>query len=310
MVRRNIQYELISVERCSKGNFVIIVCKIGTQTYLLANIYGPNDDDPDFFRTLIDAINTFETDHTIIGGDFNFIIDPTLDSLNYAREYNTNAKSVFLNFTNDRELVDIWRVKNPNKLEYTWSRINPLKCGRLDMFFISSHLISSVQDININPGYRTDHCIITMKLQVTEVERGPGLWKINDSILKDHEYIELINTTIKNTAYEYAIPIYNEEYVSNFDNYSTLEFTINDSLFYETLLMLIRGETVKYCKRKARNKRVKEEELQKHVETAYNVFNSNKNETNAQHLQKVQGELEHHRQPYIEGLISRAFEKL
>ena len=174
------------------------------------------------------------------------------------------------------------------------------------MFFISPHLISSVQDININPGYRTDHCIVTMKLHVTEVERGPGLWKIKDSILKDHEYIELINTTIKNTAYEYAIPIYNEEYISNFDNYSTLEFTINDSLFYETFLMLIRGETVKYCKIKARNKRVKEKELQKHVETAYNVFNSNKNETNAQYLQKVQGELEHHRQPYIEGLIVRS----
>ena len=94
--------------------------------------------------------------------------------------------------------------------------------------------------------------------------------------------------------------------MSNFENYFWLEFTINDSLFYETLLMLIRGETVKYCKRKARNKRIKEEELQKYVETAFNLFNSNKNETNANNLKRAQEELENLRKPYIEGLIVRS----
>ena len=306
MVRRNVQYELIDVKRCDNGQFVIMVCKIGTRVYLLANVYGPNDDDPTFYRNFVGTISSFDTDYAIIGGDFNFVINPTLDSMNYARQYNINAKNAFINFANEKELIDIWRVKNPTKLEYTWSRINPLKCGRLDMFFITSHLISSVHDVNIKPGYRTDHCMVTMTLHVTELERGPGLWKINDSVLKDPEYTELINTTIRNTVYEYAIPIYNEEYVSNFENYFWLEFTINDSLFYETLLMLIRGETVKYCKRKARNKRIKEEELQKYVETAFNLFNSNKNETNANNLKKAQEELENLRKPYIDGLIVRS----
>ena len=173
MVRRNVQYELIDVKRCDNGQFVIMVCKIGTRVYLLANVYGPNDDDPTFYRNFVGTIRSFDTDYAIIGGDFNFVINPTLDSMNYARQYNINAKNVFINFANEKELIDIWRVKNPTKLEYTWSRINPLKCGRLDMFFITSHLISSVHDVNIKPGYRTDHCMVTMTLHVTELERGP-----------------------------------------------------------------------------------------------------------------------------------------
>ena len=199
MFKHTLKYEIIQTEHADCGNFLIIVCKIGTQTYLLAYVYGPNNDNPDFYRTLQNHLELFQTDHTIIGGDFNFVIDQNVDSYNYAREYNSNAKHVFMSFINDNTLHDIWRLKNPNKLEYTWSRNNPLKCGRLDMFFVNSQITSSVQDVQIKPGYRTDHCLIEMRIYLTEIERGPGTWKFNESVLQDAEYVDIIKKTIGDT---------------------------------------------------------------------------------------------------------------
>ena len=105
MVRRNVQYELIDVKRCDNGQFVIMVCKIGTRAYLLANFYGPNDDDSTFYRNFVGTISSFDTDYASIGGDFNFVINPTLDSMNYARQYNINANNAFINFASEKELI-------------------------------------------------------------------------------------------------------------------------------------------------------------------------------------------------------------
>ena len=98
MIRNSLPHEIIKVERTDAGNYIIVVCKLGTQTYLFANIYGPNDDDPNFYSKFTDLLDSFQTDHVIIGGDFNFVIEPNVDSFNYAREYNTNGKRNFLNF--------------------------------------------------------------------------------------------------------------------------------------------------------------------------------------------------------------------
>ena len=306
MLKHTLQHELIDVKHTDCGNLIIVVCKLGTQSYLFANVYGPNEDNPDFYHKLKNYIESYNTDHTIIGGDFNFVINPNVDSLNYAREYNTNAKRVFISFVNDNALVDIWRLKNPEKLEYTWSRNNPLKCGRLDMLFVNTQLTSSVQNVTIMPGYRTDHCLVVMQIQLTEVERGPGIWKFNESVLQDSEYINIIKTAITNIVFQYAVPVYNEEYVTDYNNYEFIQFTVEDGLFYETLIMLIRGQTVQYCKRKARKRRLKDAELTNKVQIAYNTFNKDKCDTNLKLLCKAKKEVEEYRQPHIEGLIIRS----
>ena len=306
LIKDSIQHELIKVDYSDSGNFIIIVCKIGTQTYTFANIYGPNDDEPSFYENFARRLESFQTDYTIIGGDFNFVILPEIDSFNYAREYNTNAKQVFLNFAQVNDLVDIWRVKNPNKRQYTWSRTNPLKSGRLDMFFINAHLAALTTEVDIEPGYRTDHNFATVKLSFKDMDKGPGIWKMNDSVLQDSEYADIVNETIKQAVIQYAIPLYQYDYIKNVECYKDIQFTIKDSLFYETLLMLIRGETVRYCKNKARSRRRIEELLAGQVDLAQNELDQRRCTENIQKLNKAKEELEKHRAPYIDGLIVRS----
>ena len=78
-------------------------------------------------------------------------------------------------------------------------------------------------------------------------ERGRGYWKFNNTLLKDKDYVSLIKIqlTMKRT------------YVSNENNLThgnisnkEIQFNINDQLFLETLLMMIRGNTIKYSSEK------------------------------------------------------------
>ena len=52
-------------------------------------------------------------------------------------------------------------------------------------------------DTSINPGYRTDHCSILLKLKFINNERGRGYWKFNNSLLKNKDCVKLVKNTIR-----------------------------------------------------------------------------------------------------------------
>ena len=95
---------------------------------------------------------------------------------------------------------------------------------------------------NIISGYRTDHSAITLKLKLHENERGRGYWKFNNSLLKDKKFVEETKQVIDEVKRTYAANIEPGENIQNQD----IIFNINDQLFLETLLMMIRGNTIKY----------------------------------------------------------------
>ena len=183
------------------------------------------------------------------------MLDPDLDYNNYLHVNNPRARKIILDFIEKENFVDAWRVINGNCRKYTWHRLIPtIKQARLDYFLVSENISQYVVDAEIIPGYRTDHSGITLKLKLLESERGKGYWKFNNTLLKDNEYVTLIKNTIEDVKKTYVnngndVNIANDE----------IQFNINDQLFLETLLMMIRGNTIKYSSEKKKRKRVKEE---------------------------------------------------
>lgn len=57
------------------GRFILCDVKTNWKSIILANIYGPKEDDPDFFKNLHDHLQDFEGDWIIIGGDLNLVLD-------------------------------------------------------------------------------------------------------------------------------------------------------------------------------------------------------------------------------------------
>ena len=186
-------------------------------------------------------------------GDWNLVINPDLDTNNYLHINNPRARNEILeNIIEEDGFLDIYRILHEEKREYTWSRKNPVrKQARLDFFLISFECFLYADATSITPGYRTDHGGITLDLVFNySNERGRGYWKFNNSLLKDQNYIKIVEDTISEVKQTYKL---NND---NLDSEQT-ELSINDQLFLETLLLMIRGNTIKFVhlKRNNNNKR-------------------------------------------------------
>ena len=103
----------------------------------------------------------------------------------------------------DFELADIWRVLNPEATRFTWRRENPEIQCRLDFFLISLSLCPEITEADIVPGYRTDHSMITFRINTARNPRGPVYWKLNTHLLTETQYVELIRKTIADVCKEY-----------------------------------------------------------------------------------------------------------
>ena len=80
----------------------------------------------------------------------------------------------------------------------------PLKQARLDFFLISVPLFSSLDDSKISPGYRSDHSIISIIVDINKSTTGHSYWKFNNSLLKDPIYVHKIKETVKQTKLRYS----------------------------------------------------------------------------------------------------------
>ena len=178
------------VSRDTAGRFISVNFSHtdATSSFHLLNIYGPNQKHAgeEFFSSLHAQIDP--SIPTIFCGDFNVVPDPILDrvgcNINSPWAY---SWPVSLSSLMERcDLVDSWRLKHPQDRSYTWRRANGAQASRLDMFWLSSSLHEHVSEVSIYPFFRSDHSYVFLRLTLPSLpERGPGVWKLNTSLLQD-----------------------------------------------------------------------------------------------------------------------------
>lgn len=211
----------------SNGRYVILDIDIDGVRMTVGSIYGPNEDNPEFFIDVIHQIESIPNDNRIIGGDFNLILDLNLDKKGGQKSTHKKSCTLVKNWMEETELVDIWRLQHPDSHMYTWNRKrpSPIFC-RLDFFLVSYGITENIISSNISPGYRSDHSLVSINFIPIICERGRGFWKLNCSHLKDLEYIKLIKKTIESTV------ITNEN--------------TNANLLWDVVKTAVRGESIKY----------------------------------------------------------------
>ena len=308
LMNNNFEYKVERVKTDKNGNYIILDIIIQGKRITLVNLYGPNQDNPNFYTNIKQKVSEFENDQAIMCGDWNFVLDQDLDYNNYLHINNPKARKVILDYIEEENLLDVWRISNEDSRKYTWRRLNPvIKQARLDFYLISENMFQFVTDTKIIPGYRTDHSGITLKLKLIDSERGRGYWKFNNTLLKDKDYVSLIKNTIDDVKKTYV----SNENNLNHGNISNeeIQFHINDQLFLETLLMMIRGNTIKYSSEK-KKKRLKEEKtLEEDIKRLENELYENginiNNQTVADLVQK-QNQLINVRNEKIEGVMLRS----
>ena len=291
LFKNSFQYTVHKEIYDPEGRYIILSLTINDVKLVLANIYGPNTDDPLFFNMIKTKLGEFDKDKIVIGGDFNVVQDYTLDNLNISNRNNQRSHEILTTMKDDFELYDPWRLQNPDTRMYTWHNSRNQQ-SRLDYFLISDDTLDFVESSLIKPGYRSDHSIVQLQLKFTDQKSGPGLWKFNNSLLNDTQYENEIKTCIQNITDQYTN--------------ANREKTIGDQLFFEILKMEIRGKTIGYTSAKKKLENIQEKELDKEIDNLHKEYTLNPTTENLNKLTSTQNDLQILREKKVEGIIVRS----
>ena len=261
LFNNNIQYMILDVVKDINGNFLILKVEMLDKIFVMVNVYGPNDDRPEFYARLEERIEELgQYENLIIGGDWNLVRNFEKDCHNYRRQNNLEASKQVDELCSNLDLIDVWRQCNPDRRRYTWRRTTPTQQSRLDYFLISDLLAINTSHVDILPGYRTDHSIITLSLKFGDDHPRKSFWKFNCSLLSDKAYVDNVNELIFEVLTEYAAFPYNRSELHNVQ-ISDVNLTISDELFLDVLLMKIREKTIFYATEKKKKLQEKEDTL-------------------------------------------------
>ena len=259
---KNLALDIIeeSIFADKSGNFIVLNVKYENHIITLACIYGPNNDDPNYYANVVfpeTELCQQTSDFTVMGGDWNVTLSQDLDTFGYNTENNVNAKNQILSSVENLGLVDVFRTLNPDIKRFSWRQFGGNKRARLDFFLISATLLPFIDKADIFPGLQSDHSMPVLDIDFTRFHRGRGFFKFNSSLLSDPEYVKLIIEAIRNVAVQYAEDIYDQNYLKNAtpEQLQLLVYTLDPQLLLEVLLLEIRGKTIAFCswKKKTRN---------------------------------------------------------
>ena len=91
--------------------------------------------------------------------------------------------------------------------------------------------------------------------------KGRGLYTFNVSLLKDREYVRMVQGIIMRSILQYALSVYERSFLeAGFGEKALLNvhYRISDALLYETIMLNIRTETITYSTNKKNQMRREE----------------------------------------------------
>ena len=229
-----------------EGRLLIMEANYEEHNFILCNVYAPTKDKKEeqlaFLEKLRKQLENYLDRDLIIGGDFNACINPEIDKSGGTKESQSLYAKEIESLQEEFNLCDVWRIRHPNLKRY--SRRDRTRAGlvqsRLDFWLISTQLENKVTETDIHPGRRSDHSLISLKINfIVGEKRGRGFWKMNTSLLHDQDYLMKIRNVIQYCK----------------QKYESLE---DKRLLWDTMKCEIRAETISFSCHKAKTRKQEE----------------------------------------------------
>ena len=248
---RTFDCKVIQTYSDDEGRMLSIDIEVGASKLSLIAVYSPTqghvEEQVKFFHLLqyrLSHISVNANQSIVLCGDFNAHLS-RLDSDSNRFRRNT-ASRLLESILAEYSLKDVWRIHHPHTRQYTWRRLNPVQQSRIDYVFASKHLVSNnvVVKSEIEPGILSDHSIVNLEMRIYSNEKGPGLWRFNNTLLKNEEFVNSVRDEISKA-------------IAGTEIYAA---TSNKGLMIEMLSSQIRVIGIKISKRLARKAREEEED--------------------------------------------------
>ena len=175
IIRKGVHFKHHSTIADREGRYVIVVGELYSRPVTMLNIYGPNQDDPEFFRKVFGLI-------------------PDISSTNLVAP--SNSSKLLNTYIKNMNLCDIWRISNPTGREYSFHSHVHNVYTRIDYFLIDGNLLQ----YSGNPKYHniiiSDHCPVTFSFRLSDTPRQQGSWRFNPQLLTDSVFCKYIKTHV------------------------------------------------------------------------------------------------------------------
>ena len=253
LIRSDLDFNLKSVEVDVQGRYVVIEADVQGSNFLFVNTYAPNkvQEQCHFFDNLNKIIENFVVDKEqkiVIGGDLNVALDSDLDCSGgnpFKKDSVKNIQDLCL----DYDLVDIWRIRNPDTKRFTWRQKKPLIQRRLDYWLISDVCQEDIEKTDIISSINSDHSAIILHFNnIDRQKHGPSFWKFNASLAEDAHFVTLLNETM---------PTWLDEFKEVTDK----------RILWDLIKYRIRQFSIKFGKERARKRREKITDIEASMKT-------------------------------------------
>ena len=101
MIKANHKISINSVNRDPDGRFLILDVAIDGFHVILVNLYGPNNDEPEFYFDVFSKLDNFDSSRMLIAGDLNVALGP-LDYRGSCSEHrNINSRKALVSLMDE-----------------------------------------------------------------------------------------------------------------------------------------------------------------------------------------------------------------
>jgi exonuclease III len=278
LIPKEMSYINEAIEIDPSGRYILLNRTFKGKEMSLLNCYAPTcsncKEQKKFLNTLLPLITKYQ-ENVVWAGDLNVHLNPEMDKKGGKCQIQSQYASQLLTIMEEFSLIDIWRVCNPELYRYTWRENTAYGIiqSRLDYFICPSSFVYNLKACNIQNSVYSDHNPITIELYIAnETIRGKGLWKFNNSLLIDSDYVAKVKDILN-------------EYKDRYKNHK------DHCLIWDTAKSEIRGLTISHATHKARERKIMELKLKAEMDLCEQQLASDPKDTH-QHYITVKKELE------------------
>ena len=164
----------------------------------------------------------------IIGGDFNCVLNSTLDRSSARPKALTKSAKVINGFCAQYGLSDIWRFKYPNKKGFSFFSSVHHIYTRIYYFLIDNRIVGSADSCQYHTISVSDHGALSFQLSLPNCFRPSCHWRLNPLLLADEEFVNHIASQI------------------NFFIEINITPEVSHSTIWEALKAFLRGQIIEY----------------------------------------------------------------
>ena len=288
LVKKESNITILGQFKDDEGRMVGVNYEENGEKFVLVNLYAPNTDDPKFFTNVFRKMEDFDG-HRIIVGDFNLVLDVSIDRTTGSESNNEKAADIVKEYMEETQLCDIWRSRNENVKTYTYmrktaGRKKSFLGSRLDLVLVEIGIASWILDTKIHAKYKTDHCAVSIDLTTGSKRKVKSHWKLNNRVVYEKDYVERINNKITETL----------------DCLSQG----NPQDVWEATKISVIAESQEYCRERAQNRVMIISQLEEQVEKYQTQFPLAEQDTNI--YDRTVQDLETFKDEHIQGVIFRS----